>query len=201
MRLSRSAAHICIAMVIVASASARAAAQEVTFSDLRDAVAGKFFDAASSQPNPINPNQLTIGLSTGFDFQTFTFNDFRASTLPFSNKSAADTISFVVTAPTGYYVSSISYNQQGVASPFRTSVQIGTTLIVVAGFPARLGVSANPNLTSTLDLTELKLQSVPVSLTVSLFAAGTGSIAVTAADISVEVAPLPCTESCEGPAS
>jgi hypothetical protein len=201
MRLPRPAAHVLIAMAFLVSAAARAGAQEATFSDVRDAVAGKFFDSASTQPNPLNPNQLLIGFNTGFDFATFTFNDFRASTLPFSNRSAADTISFVVTAPSGYYVSAIRYTQQGTASPFRTSVQTGTTFLVLAGFPARVGVFSNPNLTGGFDLTQLKLQSVPVSLTISLFAAGTGSIAVTNADVTVELAPLPCTESCEGPAS
>jgi hypothetical protein len=167
------------------------AAQVVTFSEVTDAVPTKFFDAATSQPNPLNANELLIGLNTGFDFQTWTTNDFRASTLPFSNRTAADTLKFVVTAPDGFYISKITYTQRGTASFFRGSVQSGTAQWVVDGFPASLGVFSNPNLTGTADLTTLTPQSVTVSITVSLFAAASGNVSITNGSVLVEVAPRP----------
>jgi hypothetical protein len=62
---------------------------------------------------------------------------------------------------------------------------------VVADFPASLGTfTSNPNLTGSVDLTRLKLTSVPVSITVSLFAGPAGNVAITSADVLVEVAPI-----------
>lgn len=190
MRLRTTAAYAATFSALVLAGANIAAAQDVTFSDLRDAVPAKFFDAAASQPSASNPNELEIGFNKGFDFRTFSTNDFSASALPFGNRTAADTISFVVTAPAGFYVSKITYTQRGTASFFRGSVQSGTTQSVVAGFPSSLGIFRDPNLSGTADLKELALQSVPVSITVALFAAATGYIAVTEAAVLVDVAPL-----------
>jgi hypothetical protein len=190
MRVSRCAAYAIVVTVLLLSAAPVASAQDVTFSDLRDAVPTKFFDAAKSAANPLDANDLVIGLDTGFDFQTFTINDFAASMLPFFNRTAADTISFVVTAPDGFYISKITYQQRGISSPFRGAVQSGTAQWVVAGYPASLGGLRDPNLSGTADLSGLGLKSVPVSVTVSVFAAAAGYIAITGADVRVEVAPI-----------
>jgi hypothetical protein len=58
----------------------------VTFprSDITDAVPGRFFDAATTTPDPDNGNKLLIGLSTGFDAETWTVNEFTASTAVFT---------------------------------------------------------------------------------------------------------------------
>jgi len=189
MRVRRSPAYAIVVTALLLSAARVVSAQNVTFSKLRDAVPSKFFDAAKSAANPLDANDLKIGLDSGFDFRTFTFNDFVASTLPFGNRTAADTISFVVTAPSGFYISKITYRQRGTSSPFRTAVQSGTTQWVVAGHPASLGVYRDPNVSGTADLSAMGLQSVPVSITVSLFAGPTGFIAINGADVRVEVAP------------
>ena len=115
---------------------------------------------------------------------------FAASTLPFGNRSASDTINLVVTAPDGFYVSKITYTQRGIASLSRGAVQIASTQWVVDGFPSLLGLSANPNLTGTADLSKLQKQTIPLSITLSLFAAGPGYISVGSADVVVEVAPF-----------
>jgi len=189
MRLRTSAFYAATFSALVLAGANTAAAQSVTFSKLRDAVPTKFFDAAKSAANPLDANDLKIGLDSGFDFKTFTLNDFVASTLPFGNRTAADTISFVVTAPSGFYISKITYRQRGTSSPFRTSVQSGTAQWVVNGFPASLGVFRDPNLVGTADVSTLAKQSMPVSITVSLFAGPTGFIAINGADVRVEVAP------------
>jgi hypothetical protein len=180
--------------VLVLSTASTAHGQEVTFSQIRDAVPLKFFEAEETRPSPLNPNNLIIGFGSGLG-PAWTARDFRASTLPFSNRSAMDTIGFLVEAPSGYYISKIIYTQRGNGFTNRTAVQAGTSDWVVAGFPSNLGAfSSNPNLSGTADLSELKLTSVPITITVSLFAAATGSVAITSADVLVEVLPQPVVE-------
>ena len=168
-----------------------AQAQVATFSQLRDAAPGKFFDATTSAPSGANANQLNIGLNTGSDPFTFVSNEFRASTLAFTNRMADDTISFVVTAPAGFYVASLTYSQVGTASTARTAQQNGNSQWTVGGFPAIIGEYAgNPTVTGVVDLTALQPSSVPVSITVSLFAGPTGDIALTSASVVADIKPL-----------
>jgi|SRR6185436_7440393 len=168
-----------------------AQAQVATFSELHDAAAGKSFDATTSAPSAANANQLNIGLNTGFDAFTFISNEFRASTLPGFSRMADDTISFVVTAPAGFYVASLAYSQQGTANTSRTAVQFGNSQWTVAGFPAIIGEYAgNPTVSSVVDLTALQPASVPVSITVSLVAGPTGDIALSSASVVATLKPL-----------
>jgi len=166
-------------------------AQTVTFSEVRDAAPGRFFDAATSAVSAANANQLNFGLNTGTDPVTFVSNEFRASTLAFTNRMAEDTMTFVVTAPVGFYVASLTYTQQGVASTARTAQQNGNSQWTVAGFPAIIGEYAgNPTVTGVVDLTALQPSSVPVSITVSLFAGPTGDIALTSASVVADIKPV-----------
>ena len=90
-----------------------------------------------------------------------------------------------------YFISKVTYTQQGIGATERTSVSAGGATWVVAGVPGNLGVfSDDPSLSGTVDLSSLRLTSVPVSITVSLFAS-TGSVAVTDASVHVELLPLP----------
>jgi hypothetical protein len=164
----------------------------VTFTKIRDAVPGKFFDANTSDPGVRNPNALVFGLGSGFNNESFTFNSFAVSQLPFGNRVASDTLRFTVSAPDGFYVSKIVYRQKGIGSTLRGAVERGTAQWVVAGFPGLLGeFGADPNLTGTANLDTLLRQSVPVSITVSLFAGPGGSLEITDARVIVTVAPLP----------
>src|SRR5882762_11824120 len=165
-------------------------AQVAEFSQLRDAAPGKFFDAATSAPSAANANQLTIGLNTGSDPLTFVSNEFRATTQAFGNRMADDTISFVVTAPAGFYVASLTYTQQGTSNTGRTAVQSGNTQWTVGGFPAVIAEYNNPIVTGVVDLTALQPASVPVSITVSLFAGPTGDIAITSASVVADIKPV-----------
>jgi hypothetical protein len=180
---------VVVASVMLVSAASTAQAQVAKFKQITDAVPSKFFDAATSAPDPSNPNKLIIGFNSGFDPTTFVANDFRASSLPFSNRAAMDTISFTVKAPTGYYISKITYTQRGTGFTGRTSSSMGGATWVVAGHAASLGVfTSDPGLSGTADVAAMKLTSVPVSITVSLFAS-TGSVAVTSADVRVQLVP------------
>jgi len=128
---------------------------------------------------------MSFAKKAGLDPTTFLPADFVA----FSNRVAMDTISFLVKAPLGYYISKIVYTQRGAASTGRTSVSAGGATWVVAGHAANLGAfRGDPSLAGTADVTALKLTSVPVSVTVSLFAS-TGAVAVTSADVLVQVVP------------
>jgi hypothetical protein len=160
------------------------------FVAISDAVPLTWFDAHTSAPDPLDPNSLVIGFDSGSDPTTLIARDFRASALPFSHRAAMDTISFTTEAPAGYFISKVIYTQRGTGSTGRTDISAGGATWVVAGIPGTLGVfSDDPSLSGTLDLTSLRLTSVPVSITVSLFAS-TGSVAVTAAGVHVELLPL-----------
>ena len=191
-RLRPCTTHVLIATALLLAGVTGAQAQTtVTFSAVRDAAPGRFFDAATSAVSAANANQLNFGLNTGTDPVTFVSNEFRASTLAFTNRMAEDTVSFVVAAPAGFYVASLTYTQQGTASTVRTAQQNGNSQWTVAGFPAIIGEYAgNPTLTSVVDLTALQPASVPVSITVSLFAGPTGDIAITSASVVAALAPV-----------
>lgn len=188
--------RVCSQAVIIAAllftGVASAQAQIVAFSQVRDAAPGKFFDAATSEPFAANANRLNIGLNTGSDPTTFVSNAFRVTTLAFGNRMADDTISFVVTAPADFYVASLTYSQQGSASTGRTAVQTGNTQWTVAGIPAVIGEYTGPPIvTGTINLDALQLGSVPVSITVSLFAGPTGDMEITSANVVAEIKPIP----------
>ena len=188
-RVCRSSVIIAIALLLTGVSSAQA--QIAAFSQVRDAAPGKFFDAATSEAFAANGNRLNIGFNTGSDPNTFVSNAFRATTLAFGNRTASDTISFVVTAPADFYVASLTFTQQGTSSTGRTSVQSGSTQWTVAGIPAVIGGDyGNPNVTGTIDLNALQQGSVPVSITVSLFAGPTGDMEITSANVVAEIKPL-----------
>jgi hypothetical protein len=165
-----------------------AQAQIASFSKIQDAVPLAFFDAATSTADAVDPNRLIIGFDTGLDPITFLEREFRVSALPFSNRVATDTISFEIAAPIGYYISKITYTQQGAGFTGRTAVEDGTASWVVAGVPASLGVfTSEPTLSRTADVAALKAQTVPVSITVTLFAGASGGLEITGADVQVEL--------------
>jgi hypothetical protein len=176
-----------VALVLMSAAST-AQAQVARFSKLHDAVPSKYFDATLSKPDPSNPNRLIIGFAQGLDPVTFAPNDFRAW---FGNRVAMDTITFKVTAPAGFYVAKLTYTQHGAVSLSRTLTTAGGATWVVNNTPASLGAfTTNPDLVGTADLTTLKLTSVPVSITESLFAS-VGAIMITDANLLVKLLPLP----------
>ena len=170
--------------------------QVVTFFDINDAVPARFFDPASSAPDPLDANTLVIGLHSGIDWTTWKATEFRASTASFSHSAAIDTISFKVAAPDGFYISKITYTQGGSGSVLRTGKTQGGGSWVVGHFAEDLGVFAtNPTLTRTIDLTGLNLTLVPVSISQSLFAwappaLGSAMVSLSHAAVQVEVAPI-----------
>jgi len=182
---------IFVAAIVTLFCASEARAQVATFTTIRDAVPGKFFDATTTRPDPANRNKLLIGFNTGIDTTTFLANDFRASALSFSNRIAMDAINFVAKAPAGFYITRITYTERGTGFTGRTAISAGAATWIVAGRPGSLGVfTNNPNLSRSADLSASRLTTVPVSITLSLFAS-TGSVSVTSADVVVTLARLP----------
>jgi hypothetical protein len=190
-----SVAGLAIAIIVLATP---AGAQNVTFTDVRDAVPLKFFNPSpdSTRPNPVAPNTLEIGFESGRDSGNFLEDEFRASTESFGNRAVMDTLSFNVVAPEGHYVSSITYEQVGRGSIGRVADARGASSWIVDGQPASLGFfRTNPTLSRTVTFTDSRLTVVSVSITTSLFAfapptSGEASVELTAARVVVTVAPL-----------
>lgn len=189
-----------VALVLaIVSSAVPAAAQSVSFVNIRDAVPLKFFspDPAVTHVDLADPNTLVIGFESGRDSGNFLDDEFRASTASFGNRIAMDTVSFMVVAPVGYYVASITYEQGGVGSILRVADAVGGTNWVINGEAASLGFfRADPTLTRTATFTDSELTVVPVSITTSLaaFAAssttGVANVEVTSAKVVVTVAPI-----------
>jgi len=172
-------------------------AQTVTSSDITDVVPSSFFDAATTTPDPDNGNKLLIGFNTGFDPETWTVNEFTASTAAFPHAFAMDTISFLIVAPKDYYIARITYTQTGAHAASRTSRAAGGVHWVVDGVAAELGLfNTAPTLSGTVDLTGQNKLLVPVSITCGLFTfalpmVGSATISITSAEVLVELLSLP----------
>ena len=191
MQFAKSITWLASIIVIVTAVTARGQAP-VQFSSVDDAVEFRFFDVATTRSIG---NKLIIGFNSGRDPASWLANDFRASTAAFSRRWAMDTISFLVKAPPGYYITRLTYNQTGTASVIGTGKVAGQTTWLVGGFAYDVGTFAtNPTLSKSLDLRSLRWSSVPVSVTTTLSAysttsLGSASLSITSADVVVEVAP------------
>ena len=195
MRVHRCVVSVTGVMIATLIAASTAEGQVVKFSSIRDAVASRFFNAATTAPSPLNANQLNIGLHNTFDSALFKWTNFRASTASFSYDTAADTISFTVRAPSGFYITRLTYSQTGGGSVVRTGKVSGTAMWMVAGRPFNLATfSTNATFSRTVDISSRRLTSVPVSISDTLFAyatpsLGSATLSLTGVSVLVEVAP------------
>jgi hypothetical protein len=177
--------------IVFAAVSARGQTP-VQFTGIEDAVEFRFFDVATSR---VQGNRLIIGFNSGRDPASWLANDFRASTAAFSRRWVMDTISFNVQAPSGYYITKMTYIQRGTGSAIRTGQAMGETTWVVGGFAYDVGTfSTKPTLSRSLDLSKLRRSSVPVSITTALSvfsttSLGSAALSITGAEVVVEVAP------------
>lgn len=151
--------------LIALSSVAPALAQTVTFSDVNDAVPGRCYDPATTAPDPVNPNQLNIGIHTGIVPGTFSSAACLASDA--GSTLTMDTIRFLITAPEFYYISKITFTQTITISGSRGGQGFGSVNWVVDGDPKRG--------TGFVDLAGLNKTVVPVSITTALAGAG-GSV-------------------------
>lgn len=188
-------------VVIINTAVAQAqSAPAAAFVDINDAVASRFFDAATTAADPANPNKLIIRFNSGYDPATWKMNDFRATTSTFGHAAAMDTISFRIVAPGGHYISKVTYTQRGTGSNVWTTRAAGASNWVVGDFAADLGVyGVNPSLSRSVDLSDVQWTTLPVSITTSLFTfspfqIGAANVLLTSAEVVVEVQPMAIVE-------
>jgi hypothetical protein len=182
--------------IIVLGTASTAQAQTAAFTGINDAVASRFFDARTTAPDPLDGNRLVIRFNVGRDPATWKWTDFRASTAAFSHTYVMDTISFLVEAPPGYQISKITYAQRGSGAVTGTGRAFGGMHWVVGDVAMPLGqFTTAPTLTRTLDLSGYNLASVPVSISgnLAVFSTpylGSATVAVTAAEVHVELVPI-----------
>jgi hypothetical protein len=195
MQFTKWAAGVAAVGVILFSPAPIAQSPAVTFSAIADAVPNAFFDAAQTRADAVNPNRLIVGFNAGVDLTTFKFMEFRASTDAFNHLSAMDTLKVTVTAPTGFYIETITYSQQGFGSDSGTGRAAGGASWVVGDTPGSQLFSTDPALSWTVNISDQVLTSVPLSVTNSLFVHatpnfGAATVSITSADVRVTV--LPC---------
>jgi hypothetical protein len=90
-------------VLFVLGAAGLTQASVVTFSDILDGNGSPLlFDPATTVPDPSDGNKLIIGL-----------NNFTADGASAPTSSAVDTLSMTITAPAGFYITSIDYTEAG----------------------------------------------------------------------------------------
>lgn len=166
-------------MTVTIASSAQA--QTATFSRFNDALPGRCYNAATTATDPSNPNRLIIGqhppTSTGLP------NCYASDNGP---KVLMDTFSFHVEAPTGYFISKITFTQN-----MRTAGSRGGRGFAGANWVVDDDALRGPG---SVDLTLQRKTFLPVSITTYLAAFGgtvmSGSASATNPVVVVELAPL-----------
>ena len=198
------AASLAIAMLSLAAPALAQDPPPVTFENIRDAVPGRFFSPSATVADA---NTLHVGFESGANaFKACAPFELPLSPAPCSNtRVAMDTLSFVVRAPEGYYVSKISYNQKATGAISRLADSRGASSLVVAGVPIDLGgpfggaaqfsAGGGERLRSSVtEYTDTQMTAVPISLTTGLFAyasdLGAARVELESASVTVEILPI-----------
>jgi hypothetical protein len=184
--------RVCTAGLAIAlvSFAAPAVAQDVTFTEIRDAVPDKFFDPVNTRSE--TPNTLNIAFDVIHGFKASTVRPI-LSPDPAADR-AMDTISFNVNAPEGYYVSSIAYHQRGENTIIEIGRASGASSWVIDGQPNHIAFfRTDPRVDGTVTFTDSRLRVVPVSITTGIFVfevSGAATVELTSATVVVTVAPV-----------
>ena len=182
--------------MLVASHAAPASAQNAIFSEIRDAVPLRYFDSATTaaQSGAANTHTLVIGFH---ETDPFRASDEVPNTT--DTRLAADTLSVVVTAPPGHYISSITCHLSGTGAVNTPADARAASNCVINGQPVDLGSVGGGALSPEWSLSSQPvaiagaLTTVPVSLTAQLFAfaadaQASAKVDLTSATIVVTVA-------------
>ena len=184
--------RVCVVALLVASYAVPASAQNAIniFSEIRDAVPLRYFDPATTAAQPGAPNTLVIGFHETDPVR------FRASLQDgnsIGTRLAADTLSVVVTAPSGHYISSITCHLSGRGAVDTPGDARASANLVVNGQPIDLGAFGGAQFPSTgaawsssqtITFENQALTSVPVSLTAHLFAFAVNALASAEVDLT-----------------
>ena len=190
--MSKLIREVCAVAVLVASHAAPASAQTAIniFSEIRDAVPLRYFDPATTAAQPDDPNTLVIGFH---ETDAFRFRASRQDANTTGTRLAADTLSVVVTAPSGHYISSITCHLSGRGAVDTPADARASANLVVNGQPIDLGAFGGAQFPSTgaewstshtIPLADQALTSVPVSLTAHLFAFAVSALASAEVDLT-----------------
>lgn len=187
------------AAVCLASHAAPASAQNASFLAIRDSVPARYFDVATTAAQPGDANTLVIGFDAADPFRASA--EIGGTT---GTRLATDTLTVVVNAPAGYYVSSVTCHVSGRGAVNTPADARAAANCVINGTPEDMGTvggakfpntGADWSLSSkTATLTDPALTSVPVALTAQLFAFAAPALAsaeidLTSATIVVTVSP------------
>jgi hypothetical protein len=200
--------RVCVVALLVAGYAVPASAQNAIniFTEIRDAVPFRYFDSATTAAQAGAPNTLVIGFH---ETDPVRFRAALQDGNTIGTRLAADTLSVVVTAPSGHYIASITCHLSGrgaVDTPADARVSAN---LVVNGQPIDLGSFGGAQFPSTgaawsssqtITFENQALTSVPVSLTAHLFAFAVNALAsaevdLTSATIVVALTPSTTTAS------
>lgn len=177
---------VCAVAMLVASHAAPASAQNAIFTEIRDAVPSRYFDPATTAAQPGAPNTLVIGFDQRF---RASHQDGNTS----DTRLAADTLSFVITAPPTQKILSITCHLSGSGAVNIPGDARASANLVVNGQPVDLGAFGGaqfpPNgaewqSSQTITFEDQALTSVPVSLTAQLFAFAVDALASAQVDLT-----------------
>ena len=184
-------------MVLSCSAVTSAAGPSVTFQSINDALPSRCYDSSITGPDSINPNQLRIGIDTsvGLVGGMYVQRGCVASTASFSVKNTMDTISFLIEAPAGYYISKVTFTQSGSTTGSRGGEAfLGATWVVNERAAVVPYSAITRQWSASVDLTGQNKTVVPVAITTSLTAGGISPQSSTAIasnpSVVVEIQPL-----------
>jgi hypothetical protein len=202
--------RVCAVALLVASYATPASAQNAIniFSEIRDAVPLRYFDPATTAAQPGAPNTLVIGFH---ETDPVRFRAALQDGNTIGTRLAADTLSVVVTAPSGHYIASITCHLSGRGAVDTPADARASANLVVNGQPIDLGSFGGAQFPSTgaawsssqtITFENQALTSVPVSLTAHLFAFAVNALAsaevdLTSATIVVALTPSTTTASAQ----
>jgi hypothetical protein len=182
---------VIVGVLFVLGTAGLTQASVVSFSNILDGNGSPLlFDTATTAPDPSDGNKLIIGL-----------NNFTADGASATTSSAVDTLSMTITAPAGFYITSIDYTEAGTGQT-ANGVASATGSIVADNIPnifltqlfspnTASGWSITPSTTAINNKT-----SIDLSITNSLFAFAfapqeIAQITKTSASITVGLTPVP----------
>jgi hypothetical protein len=149
----------------------------------------------------VNPASVRIGIESGYNPATWQNRACIASTTAFNPGSVSDTFTLTVTAPPGRHITRVHYQQSGNRLLERSIYwrASGTGVFTASGVSVPFSFTT-PNLTKTIDLTGQNVETVEISVSISMSAGrsgnqprvkappGSASISVSNAEIRVESA-------------
>lgn len=154
---------------------------------IRDAVDGANFAPTHTAATP---GHLSIGFESGTNLQTLTSRAFLATTSG-AKTTAADVLVVRITAPAGFVIGTISYEQAGTKTVSRQAKVLSMLSWIVNGVPRVVASGPAPNAAASVNLGANRLTKVEVCITPYLAAflptggLGSGTIQITGAALSV----------------